>query len=86
MIIVGLQAFRHLGKLRSYRHGYYIWGLPSGVPRLKLPSGPLNLPWKPLRLVLSQATHYGACVRIVRVVEFSWRMALLDHASVLITV
>jgi hypothetical protein len=45
----------------------------SGVSKLKLPSGPLNSPWKPLSLVLSQATHYGACLRTAKVAEFSWR-------------
>jgi hypothetical protein len=43
----------------------------------KHPSGPLNSP--------SQATHYGACLCTAKVAEFSWRKALLDHASVLCT-
>jgi hypothetical protein len=47
---------------------------PSGVSRLKLPSGPLNFPWKSLGLVPSQATHYGACLRTAKVAEFGSRL------------
>jgi hypothetical protein len=49
----------------------------SGVSTPKLPSGPLNSPWKPLSLV----THYGVCLRAAKVAEFSWRMALLGRDS-----